>query len=457
MKNLILFSAIYFFFSQDIFSQPFYGRCASFEAEKAMDVRYPGYLNAVKTAFLNAKSNAGFNYAQRAGGIDTIYKIRTVFHIVYTKPEENVDDSIIYSQLKVMNEDYRRLNADTSKTRGIFKSFVADAGIEFFLADTDPDGNATTGITRTVGNPQGGFFGGFSITDDVKKSATGGVDPWPTDQYLNIWVCDLMGGLGVLGYSYPPAVPLANWGAQNPNADSVNQGVVLYYKAVGNNNPYAIDSTVDGGRSAVHEVGHFLGLRHIWGDDGGFLGMPGYKCAGDVDGGDDGIDDTPDAMDASQQTCDTTLNTCTDPNMDQDYPDMIENYMDYSSDDCLNMFTHGQVALMREVLRLYRPGLVEKVAVDNTVSSIGKTLEKAAVKVSPNPARESFYVDIASIGTEHHPTALKLFTIDGKIMRNVNTTSRYTKINTEDLQAGVYLLSIQSKDFSTIKRVVIAN
>lgn len=426
-------------------------KCATHDVEQSMEFSYPGYRDAVKAAFKAAKQSADYNKAKRASVIDTIYRIRTVVHVVYTKPQENLDDSIILSQIDVLNEDYRRQNPDAIKTRTIFQDFAADAGIEFFLADEDPDGNPTTGITHTLGNPAQSLFGGFSTNDDVKQSAKGGVNPWPTDKYFNIWVCDLLGGLGVLGYAYPPAAPLANWGTQNPNADSAKQGVVLYYKAVGRNNPYAIDNTTDGGRSATHEVGHYLGLRHIWGDDNSLFG-PGNKCAGDVGGGEDGIDDTPDAKDASQQTCDTTKNTCPDPNLDQDYPDMVENYMDYSSDDCLNMFTNGQVALMREVIKLYRPNVAEKIP--NNTSAIQSVSTNQLIKVVPNPAKQ--FVNVTLKLAEIEQAQIQLLSLDGRILQSANANSPTTKISVEGLSSGLYLLAISSPTFSGMKRILVA-
>ena len=436
--------------STETFAQQHRHKCGATDIEKAMEVAHPGYLQAVKTAFLNAKQNAAFREAQRSNTPDTVYRIRTVVHVVYTKPEENLDDSIILSQIDVLNEDYRRRNADTVNTRSVFQEFAADAGIEFFLADTDPDGNPTTGITHTQGSPPPSIFGGFGANDEVKSQSTGGVNAWPTDRYFNIWVCDIMGGLGVLGYAYPPAAPLPNWGSQNPNADSSKQGVVLYYKAVGRNNPYAIDSTVNGGRSATHEAGHYFGLRHIWGDDQSFLG-PGNKCAGDQGGGEDGIDDTPDAKDASQQTCDTTKNTCPDPNMLQDYPDMVENYMDYSSDDCLNMFTNGQVALMREVIRLYRPGIAEKVP--NVAASIKQVRYAADVKISPNPAKNEIWVEVPA---NESNVSIQILSVEGKLVQTVQTSIARTNINVAGLQQGVYFLAVGNSNFSTVKRIVIA-
>lgn len=344
-------------------------KCATVDVINNWENTNPGYKQRVADAFTATKQLADVNRASRAAD-DTIYVVRCVFHVVYTTPTENIPDSVIFSQLEVLNEDYRRLNADTVRTRQIFADIVGDSRIQFELATTDPNGNPTTGITRAQGNPTG-FLGFTPFQDEVKTAATGGVDAWPTDKYLNIWVCNIMNGFGILGYAFPPT-GAANWPAGS-ETDSLHQGVVLHFPVVGNNYSAPIDATVAKGRSAVHEIGHFLGLRHIWGDG---------DCAED-----DGLADTPDAADANQQTCDTTLNTCTEAGLVQ-YPDMIENYMDYSDDRCLNAFTHDQIAIMRGTLQTSRYGIARRINdVDSVSTSISNTYNRNVnVSVYPVPA-----------------------------------------------------------------------
>jgi hypothetical protein len=273
-KIVLLFVAIiiaHFSFAQHL------NRCFTYELMLEKEKKHPGYIQRVDDIFNQAKQYAAGKSANRSIG-DTIYHVRCVFHVLYTTPAENIDDSIIRNQIEVLNRDYRRRNADSVDTRPVFQDRAGDTRIEFFLADTDPNGNPTTGITHTVGNP--GFLGYNAFTDNAKAAATGGKDPWPTDKYLNIWVCSIS-AFGVLGYAFPPD-NAPNWPASS-GADSSKQGVVLDTRVVGNNNPNPIDSSVSGGRSAVHEIGHYLGLRHIWGDNNG-------TCAND-----DGLDDTPKA------------------------------------------------------------------------------------------------------------------------------------------------------------------
>lgn len=246
----------------------------------------------------------------RAGGIITI---PVVFHVVYSTPAQNIPDSYIQSQLDGLNADFRRLNADTTNTPAAFDSLMADCQIEFCLAQRDPNGDPTTGILRIpTAIPN---FGG---DDGVKFDSTGGSDAWPRDQYLNFWVCNLATGL--LGY------------AQFPSQAAATDGVVVDYEYVGAINPATPNSQ---GRVATHEIGHWLNLRHIWGDDGG-------TCTGS-----DQVADTPDQGGNS-------MNCPSFPRTDNCSPNapgiMFMNYMDYTDGACMNGFTQGQATRMQGTL-----------------------------------------------------------------------------------------------------------
>lgn len=388
-------------------------RCNTHEVMLHKEQQNPGYLNRVDAAFNYAKQVAETNRQNRAAN-DTIYHIRCVFHVVYTNATENIPDSVIQSQIEVLNEDYRRLNADTTKTRDVFKPIAADAGIEFYLATEDPDGNPTTGITHDVGTP--GFLGFTPFDDGVKSAATGGVDPWPTDKYLNIWVCNIFNGIGILGYAFPPD-NAPNWDPGS-GTDSAKQGVVLHYPVVGRNYVAPIDPTVAKGRSATHEIGHYLGLRHIWGDG---------DCTMD-----DGISDTPGSDAAHQQTCDTSSNTCVDSPID--VPDMIENYMDYSDDRCLNMFTQEQVAIMRATLQTERAGI----ATTEVATGIRNTTEVAGVNVYPNPAHNVLNLNVSNA----RQYSYTLYNALGEILTAENNLLSYHTVNLTSFASGIYFVKI---------------
>lgn len=403
-------------------------RCASQDVILHRDVQTPGFAQRMNDRFDYLKEVAEAAKASRAGS-DTLYRVRCVFHVVYTTPAENIPDSVIFSQLEVLNECYRRTNADTVRTREVFLPFATDTKIEFYLATEDPEGNPTNGITRTAGTPTG-FFGYSPFGDEVKSATTGGKNPWPTDRYLNIWVCSIMNGAGILGYAFPP-VDAPNWPA-NSTTDSAKEGVVLHYPAVGRNYTAPMDPTVAAGKSAVHEVGHYLGLRHIWGDG---------DCTVD-----DGLTDTPNAAEASQQTCDTTKNSCVDSPID--YPDMIENYMDYSDDRCLNMFTHDQVGIMRASLQGSRSGIRDAVIISN-VTSIKNINE---LRVFPNPTTGQ--VEITWREQPLSNVSVEVYNSMGSLVAQVDgIQSNKAIVDLSALSNGVYFAKLKGDNKVAIQKI----
>jgi hypothetical protein len=238
--------------------------------------------------------------------------IPVVVHVVHRTADENISDAQVKSQIAALNRDYRASNADKSKVPAAWQSLLIDSKIQFALATKDPGGKQTTGITRTATKASS-----FGADDTVKSSSTGGVNAWPSDRYLNIWACSLGGGL--LGY------------AQFPGGPAKTDGVVILYSAFGTKD--AVKAPFDQGRTATHEVGHFLGLRHIWGDRN--------DCSGN-----DFVADTPAAQQANFGKPKFPHITCNNgPN-----GDMFMNYMDYVDDKAMFMFTTGQVARMNATL-----------------------------------------------------------------------------------------------------------
>ncbi len=253
----------------------------------------------------------------------SIITIPVVVHVVYKTSSQNISNTAIYSQITVLNEDFRKLNADASSVPSAFSGVAADCQIEFCLAVRDPSGNTTTGITRTYTTSSS-----FSTNDDVKHNSSGGKDAWSTSDYLNIWVCNISGG--ILGY------------AQFPNSGASNEdGVVCdyaYFGDVGATYPY------DKGRTATHEVGHWLNLRHIWGD---------ATC------GTDYVSDTP-TQSTSNGGCPSFPST-SNCSGNGSNGDMFMNYMDYTYDACMYMFSSGQKTRMRATLNGSRSSLLSSI------------------------------------------------------------------------------------------------
>lgn len=411
---------------------------------------YPGFQEVREVLFLKALDYAshysGDQHAKQQNP-DTIYRFPIVVHVVYNEAAENLDEQLIQDQIDVLTRDFRRQNADTSDLRSIFLPVAADAGIEFFLADIDPDGNPTNGITRT--NTSTTSFGSITSLDLVKDSATGGKNAWPTDEYLNIWVCDLsipLLGDAALGFAYPP-IEAPNWPSELQNTQEQYEGIVIHYKVFGPNNPLATGllSIADQGRTAVHEMGHYLGLRHIWGDAGNPL-LGGIDCDPSLD---DGFDDTPNAGNNSQATgCDKTKNSCGNgaPN---DLPDMIENYMDYSTESCQVTFTAQQAGLMRAMVVLGRTGMadiyVNDIRVidgkfrDNGPSTNIQTLESGKSTIYPNPSTDEITITWPS---NVEGIDISIYSIAGIHIASSLPQTDVNKMNISSLLPGHYIVQI---------------
>ncbi|MEP2025431.1 MAG: zinc metalloprotease [Reichenbachiella sp.] len=262
---------------------------------------------------------------------ESIYVIPVVFHVVYHTDLQNISDQQIWSQLSVLNNDFRRYNADASNTDEEFKPLATDAKLTFVLADVDPGNRPTDGITRT--KTESTVFS----NNDLHDSSAGGVDGWDPTKYLNIWIAPLAPGL--LGY------------ASSVGVSSQFDGIAIHYENVGEEGtakePYHL------GRTLTHEMGHYLGMSHLWGNGG---------CESD-----DGIVDTP-LQDKALAGCDVDQSSC-------DSKDMVQNFMNLADDDCLNFFTIGQVRVMRSMLTQYKPQLFRKATVlnvKNELSGLGK-------------------------------------------------------------------------------------
>ena len=241
--------------------------------------------------------------------------IPVVVHVVYKTAIQNISDAQVFSQIEVLNQDFNRLNPDTNNTPAVWQSIAGSANVTFCLAQVDPSGNPTSGIERrqTTANS-------FSTNDAIKSYATGGLDAWDPSQYFNIWVGPLGGGL--LGYAEFPTASLSN-----------TYGVVIGYDCFGTIGTAA--SPFDGGRTATHEIGHCFNLYHIWGDDGS-------ACSGS-----DQVSDTPN-QGSENYGCPTFPHT--DACATSSPGVMFMNYMDYTDDGCMNLFTQGQVNRMLAIV-----------------------------------------------------------------------------------------------------------
>ncbi|MFN0033590.1 MAG: FG-GAP-like repeat-containing protein [Saprospiraceae bacterium] len=267
------------------------------------------------------------SYAQRysddfrkSRGFQTIYTIPVVVHVVWNTAQQNISDDQVFSQLEVLNEDFRKLNADVANLPTAFAGAASDCEIQFCLARTTPAGAATNGIVRRQT-----AVASFGSNDAMKTNATGGSNAWDASKYLNIWVCDLGGGL--LGY------------AQFPGGAAATDGVVVDFASFGKRG--TLNAPFDLGRTATHEIGHWLNLRHIWGDT---------NC------GNDFCNDTP-VHRTDNQGCPAhpKTNNCNGLSNTE----MFMNYMDYTDDRCMYMFSSDQKARMLATLTSTRNSLIK--------------------------------------------------------------------------------------------------
>lgn len=256
----------------------------------------------------------------------TVYQIPIVVHIIHDGEAYgqgyNITEEQIAAQISVLNRDFRHLNPDSVNTPAIFQPLMADIGFEFVLARRDPNGLPTNGITRTDGNRT--IWDPTSDNVELKS-----LSYWSSDDYFNIWVAPL--GQTQLGWAEFPTSELIDGVNEIAKDNPLTDGVVVNALAFGSEELYPqgnYKSKFDLGRTATHEVGHFFGLRHIWGDGG---------CSVD-----DYVTDTP-KTDAAYYNCPsagTSTNSC---NTEES---MFMNYMDYVDDDCMNLFSLGQKGRM---------------------------------------------------------------------------------------------------------------
>ncbi len=270
---------------------------------------------------------------------DSIYRIPVVVHVIHNGGTENISLAKIQSQIDIMNEDFRKIAGTPGFGNGV------DTRIEFFLAQKDPQGNCTDGVVRIQSSLTNSSIG--------NSAALKALSQWEPLKYLNVWVVRSISG-GILGYATGPF-------GLNPNPNSnPSDGIVVGYNYFGTLPP--ISTPYHLGRTATHEVGHWLGLPHT------FFGSGGCSNRGQFDSNcafqGDGFCDTP-PLNAPNFGCSATpSNSCFDSLAVFNYidqPDQVSNYMDYSDDICFDMFSQDQTTLMNSVLDNERAQLVDSI------------------------------------------------------------------------------------------------
>jgi hypothetical protein len=367
----------------------------------------------------------------------TTITIPIVVHVIYRQSHSNpgigtnIPNFQIEDQIRILNEDYSKTNSEfPNPPRNTFVNSAGNPDLKFCLATTDPDGNSTTGITRTLSSKNNFLYP--SESNDMKKNNTGGINGWPPSKYLNIWVCDLSssGNTTVLGYAYLPG--LQSWNAWK-------DGLVVdfqYFGTTGN------ASSSSDGRTPTHEVGHFLGLNHTFCES---------QSGGCCDNDDSNVYDTPATDDVyfGNVNANTNNNTCNDLlyGFSSDLLDMDENFMAYSNHTW--MFSNDQVSEMMATLNGYRSNLKNSdVSVNCTGIVSNNNIDNKRFKIYPNPSNGKFIVM-----TENN-VKIEILNILGNIIYQSNNTSTQ-EIDLSFVENGIYIININSDNERFTEKIII--
>ena len=354
------------------------------------------------------------------GNSNVVVTVPVVIHVLYTNSAQNISDAQILSQLDVLNEDYGLRNADTTVTPPVFQPLMSDVQIQFCLADIDPNGNPTSGIERRqvtinrIGN--GNRYYNYN---------QGGLSAWNADYYLNFWLCDIDGG-STLGYTYLP-------GTVNSNQD----GIVIdpqYFGTIGTVTP-----PFNKGRTVTHEVGHWFNLEHIWADESG--------CAAD-----DYVADTPQQK-GENYGCPSYPQTNQSGGRcnSADPSSMFMNYMDYTDDACMVMFTQGQTARMQAALNNFRSSLFTSNGCSAT-TGVKDINGVADVNVMPNPSNGVFTFRFAN---EIIAGELIITDLQGRILiKAIVEKGEPAAVNLGNESAGIYFAHVITINGTSVIRLI---
>jgi hypothetical protein len=360
-------------------------------------------LETIET-FTSERINSTNENTQRIFRLPETIRIPVVIHVLYHTPEQNVPKAAIDLLIAALNRDFNKQNSDTVNIPVAFRSLATSMGFEFKLATTDPKGIATTGIVKKYTPIT------YWLSDDkMKFNASYGDDAWDSKSYLNIWICNMK---DVLGYSTFPGM------------DAKKDGVVWSHEDLAN--AKGTSPAINDYRTIVHEVGHWLNLRHIWGE--------GY-C------GDDKVDDTP-KQSTYTPGCPTGARVSCTNNLPGD---MYMNYMDFTDDVCMNMFTIGQRKRARAIFEsggvrnsiLYSKGL--NIPAKEPAELPDYYPKWLFVQVYPNPATTELKL-FFEYDDRWKGMKLQIFDITGRLVISKIINSRIEVIDISRLKAGTYYI-----------------
>ncbi len=391
--------------------------------------------------------------------------IPVVVHVVHRNTHAsvgagtNISNAQIEDQIRILNEDYSKTNSEfPNPPRSTFKNIAGNANLQFCLASEDPQGNPTTGITRTSTTKTNFDADDNNDANAMKLNSTGGKNGWDPYNYLNIWVCDLTnssGGGMTLGYAYLPGL-LAGFGS-----NAWKDGLVVDYRYFGTTGVAAPSSD---GRTATHEIGHYLGLNHTFCETG-----TGSCCDNDNNISwplsFTSVDDTPPTNGvywsfvnaSSPSTNSGSYNSCNDfaYGFSSDMPDMHENFMSYALNTW--MFSNGQVDVMNSVLNRSETQAGRSSLKNGSVTVSCSTLgiEENIINdflIYPNPANGRIKI---SSKNNLHINTIKIFSIVGKNVHYINNYRSEIELNLTHLKSGIYFVDISTDKGTISKRLII--
>ncbi len=411
---------------------------------RCANLAVPAYFEKAEPLLQKALAEKRHHHTQtRTEDTEDTYSIPVIFHVMHQNESVGVGNNISYaqilSQMTVLNEDYNRKNPDAANTLSNFVSVAASANIRFVLAPIDPNGRQLTeaGVERLPISKRM-----WDLNEFNQQIAPRTI--WNPNQYLNIWVVDSLtvNGSGFVGYGQFPqisATDLAGLPSEVflPTANASTDGVVIDHNNIGAyrivQTPQLARARLNQGRTLTHEIGHFLGVRHIFSDN--------RVCE------DDFCADTPLQSNGTSIStpCSLVLGRQSCGNMN-----MIENFMDYSHDICMNIFTKDQVARMRIVLE--KSPRRKELLTSPVLTNVNDEAVQNSITIYPNPATEKIFINSKGILA---PKGYIIYNMLGQHVLAGDLQATSTEILLPFLPKGLYVLQIMTEKGKVVKKLLI--
>ena len=451
MKPFILLASFLLFVSNNIYAQQ--PKCGAQLIKEAAIARNPNFANKLlDIRNTQAQQAEAYEQSKKNGALQKTTSIGTIpviFHIVLDAAQLNQIGGAagvaqrVDSQMAVINRDFNAQNADSNLIPAAFKALYGNVGITFGLAHRTPLGASTPGY-EIITSTAVGFSDPNNSYSTAKHTSSNGADIWDPTSYLNVWVINPLGASGLLGVTVP-----SSFIYQAMAFPANEQGIVLNYGAFGVKvgTMYFI-SNITLGRTLTHELGHFFEIWHVWGDDNGACPPPGT-------GQDDGIADTPPQADATFGCPNfPTTDSCSkiSPGI------MFMNYMDYTDDGCMHLFTKGQVNSMTPNVLFAGENypLTTHPQLLSYPASVSNVEIAYPITITPNPSNGNITVYFASL-----PQSLKdiiVLNMLGEVVWHsdkISFNDNIININLNGLSKGLYFVQCRLQEGNITRRIIL--